>query len=280
MNLFKLLTLITLLFSKLLCATEVVVISHPFPPWQFIENGQVKGINIDLLSLVGKKLDIKFSYKHQPWARAWVSVKRGRGDAIIASSRKKQREKYLSFPPIDTNLWTSNYVFFTHSHYRKSYSGQYKDILNDNKTVCIVNGYSYDEGFWETFPYQDDSDLAQRSIYQPDNRKYHPLLISSNGIEQCIDLLARHRVAVVIADKSIGLYYINKLKGIEKMHLAAKGLVAYPEILFSKGYTISFIKQSTHPELADISDKIWSELRLLHSNGQYQKIVSNWIDKK
>jgi len=103
----KYLISLLILHSQLVYAKEVIVISHPFPPWQFEENGVVKGINIDILEIVGEKLNINFKYKHQPWARAWMSVKRAEGDAIISSSRKKQREEYLSFPPLGTDLWTS-----------------------------------------------------------------------------------------------------------------------------------------------------------------------------
>ncbi|NQZ29879.1 MAG: transporter substrate-binding domain-containing protein [Oceanospirillaceae bacterium] len=278
MNLFKFTVVFTLFYAGLLTAKELVVISHPFPPWQYSENGQVKGINIDLLSLVGERLDIQFSYKHQPWSRAWRSVKRADGDAVISSSRKEQREQYLLFPPIGTDLWTSHYVFFTHSHYQQNYSGSYQDILADKLKVCVVNGYSYDASFWQNFPYQGNEQLSERISYQPDNRNYHPLVVGANSTEECIGLLARHRVKVVLSDKSIGLYEINKLKSNEKMYLAAKGLVAYPKVLFNKGYSISFVKGSTYPELEAVSKEIWAQLRVIHESGEYQKIVRRWLD--
>jgi len=78
-----------------------------------------------LLNIVAAKLGINIIYKHQPWARAWASVKRADGDPIISASRKKQREKYLQFPSIGIDLLTANYVVFVHSHHKKDYLGSY-----------------------------------------------------------------------------------------------------------------------------------------------------------
>jgi len=59
-----------ILHSQFGYAKEVMVISHPFPPWQFEENGVVKGINIDLLAIVSENsiltLDINISHGREP----------------------------------------------------------------------------------------------------------------------------------------------------------------------------------------------------------------------
>jgi len=277
MSFVKYLSYLLILHSQFGYAKEVMVISHPFPPWQFEENGVVKGINIDLLAIVGEKLNINFRYKHQPWPRAWMSVKRAEGDAIISSSRKKQREEYLSFPPVGTDLWTSNYVFFVHSHYQKDHLGTYQDIIKDKLKVCVVNGYSYDVSFWQAFPYRGDEHIIERTKYQVDNRNYHQRLVTADNIKQCIGLLARHRVGAVIADRSIGKYEIMKLRENERMYLAAKGLVSYPHVLFSKGYSIAFVKGANESITTRLSEDVWSQLRIIHASGEYQKIVERWI---
>jgi len=63
----------------------------------------------------------------------------------------------------------------------------------------------------------------------------------------------------------------------ERMYLAAKDLVFYQHILFSKGDSIAFVKGAGKSITTRLSEDIWSQLRVIHANGQYQKIVERLI---
>jgi len=47
--------------------------------------------------------------------------------------------------------------------------------------------------------------------------------------------------------------------------------------LFSKGYSIAFVKGANQSNTARLSEEIWSQLRIIHASGEYQKIVERWI---
>ncbi|NQZ32878.1 MAG: transporter substrate-binding domain-containing protein [Oceanospirillaceae bacterium] len=259
-------------------ARELIIISDPFPPWQFeAADGSIKGINIDILNRIAKKLDVKLVYKHQPWTRAWLSIKRGTGDAVISASRKKSREPYLRFPKLGTDLWVSRYVFFTHEQRKLEIDGSYKAVLDNQQSVCIVNGFSYHQSFWQAFPYANIKQGEKLSQYTPDRRDYHPLIVSASESKVCFKLLLKNRVDVVIADLSIGLTEIKKLKNNSESEKMASGLTHYDKVLFSKGYPLSFVKNSNYPQLEVLGERFWAELLAMQASGEYQVIVDRWL---
>jgi len=149
--------------------------------------------------------------------------------------------------------------------------GTYQDIIQDKLKVCMVNGCSYDVNFWQAFPYRGDEHINKRTKYRVDSRNCHQRCFIADNIKQCIGLIARHRVGAVIADRSIGKYEILKLRDNERMYLAAKCLVSYPYVLFSKGYSIAFVQVANQSITTRLSEDIWSQLRVMHANGEYQK---------
>jgi len=96
----------------------------------------------------------------------------------------------------------------------------------------------------------------RRTSYLPENRNYHEKLIAADNIGLCMAMLATHRDTAAIANEFVGRYEVNKLRANKKKCLATKGIVAYPEILHSKGYSIAFLKKSNHPEITHLAQKI------------------------
>jgi len=84
------------------------IVSHPFPSWQFQNSGSpVQGINIDVLNLIAMNLGVPIHFVNQPWARAWITIKRGGRDALISVSRKVPKEPFifLSIPKHNIAIW-------------------------------------------------------------------------------------------------------------------------------------------------------------------------------
>ncbi len=245
---------------------ELLILSHPFPPWQFFneETQQVEGINIDIAKLIFNKLGIKIKFIEQPWASAWNIIKKGQAEAILSASRKQAREKYLWYP--QENMWLSEYVFFiTKRNKNAKLTGDYYDMQNTNARIGIVNGYSYHKSFWTAFPFQDLT-----TYYQTDKRDYHAQIYGVRTPEKLFKMLIANRVDVVINDKSIGLYLIKKLNMQEQLSY-------YDTTLFSKGYPMPFAKMSKYPGLKKIAKQYEIELRELKQTGVYQKIIAKWL---
>ncbi len=82
---------------------ELLVLSHPFMPWQFYNEAtkKVDGINIEIATRIFQKMGIPVKFEEMPWARAWHTIKNGRAAAILSASRKAPREPYLHYPQED-----------------------------------------------------------------------------------------------------------------------------------------------------------------------------------
>lgn len=91
------------------------IVGSSYPPYSYLENGENKGVNVDIIKAAFAKLKIEPVFKFRPWARAMAEVKRGESDAIYSLFKTKEREAFLDYPKIP---------------------------LNYEKTILVVNGDS------------------------------------------------------------------------------------------------------------------------------------------
>lgn len=69
-----------------------VVYFHNFPPFSWEEEGEMKGIFIDVLNeVIAKNMGIPISHKGYPWARAQMYVEHGEADAFVTVPTPKRR---------------------------------------------------------------------------------------------------------------------------------------------------------------------------------------------
>ncbi|WDE03442.1 transporter substrate-binding domain-containing protein [Thalassomonas viridans] len=246
---------------------ELLVLSHPFPPWQFFneQTGQVDGINVDVVKYIFAKMNIPVRFVELPWTSAWNTIKKGQAEAIMSASRKTPRKRYLWYPEQD--LWVSEYVFFVKKSKKWPLQGNYAEMQKLGVKIGIVNGYSYHKGFWAAFPYQ-----SGEASYIPDNRDYHHQLYGVRTPELLFKMIAFDRMDVVINDKSVGLYLIDSL-GLRE------SVGHYDHILFSKGYPMPFAKMSKYPELKKIAGRFEQLLAESKGDGSYQRLVDNWLQR-
>ncbi len=76
------------LLSPIVAAATPLKLAFPenYAPMIWTENGQMKGVVIDVLNTVLKnRLNIETQYNGYPWSRAQVNVKKGIADAFVTS---------------------------------------------------------------------------------------------------------------------------------------------------------------------------------------------------
>lgn len=244
----------------------LLVLSHPFPPWQFFnkKTQQVEGINVDIVKYIFAQMEIPVTFVEQPWSSAWTTIKKGHAEAIMSTSRKQAREPYLWYP--QENLWLSEYVFFVKKENKRAdFLGTYQEMKASSVKIGVVNGYSYHASFWSEFPYRSGG-----TRYIPEKRDYHQQVYGVRTPELLFKMLSFNRMDVVINDKSIGSYLINS-------HGLQDSLTYYDHILFSKGYPMPFAKMSGYPNLKTIADRFEQRLTKIKQNGRYQQLVDTWL---
>ncbi|MET3131954.1 polar amino acid transport system substrate-binding protein [Oxalobacteraceae bacterium GrIS 1.11] len=237
---------------------QLLIIGEEHPPYEMLDaNGKVVGINIDIATRIFDKLGVHFTVEILPWKRVWQMFQTGEADAGITISRNEERARYLIFPT--ENLWVSEFVFFTHVDKLQALPLGYDEALKQKLKVGVIAGNSYHPSFWLAFPYQD----AEKT-------RLHPQLESAATVELNFRKLAHQRFDVFPFDRESGRYELLRL------HLE-NTITPYPSVLFSKGYTMAFVKNSTYPNLPKIAEQFEHELIALKKSGEYQKLQDKWF---
>jgi len=90
----------------------VIVADEDFPPYTYMDKGELKGIYVELLAELSNQLlpDYQVKIIAQPWKRALQTVKSGRAFAIIPPHRHYTSRPYIA--PYSVPLLTETIVAF------------------------------------------------------------------------------------------------------------------------------------------------------------------------
>lgn len=121
---------------------NVVKISYSaFPPFEFVENGKMKGLDVEIVTEVMKRIGYEVEFEGYPWNRAMTMTENGELDAIMSLRKSPEREeKFLFAAPI---ALTQNYFFK-----RKKLEVKETKISELTKySIGTIGGYVYDKDF-------------------------------------------------------------------------------------------------------------------------------------
>ncbi len=225
-----------------------------FPPYLFLENGEVKGIDVDIAKIIFSRLGVEIKIEVLPWKRLWSNMETGLLDVSFATSIKEKRKPYVYYPK--NHVWDSSYHFLTYSENFKKYgSMDYKIAKEKNLIIGIIAGNSYHQSFWDIFP------------------SGHPSLEQASNIERNLIKLSKKRIDLYIIDRTVGLYTAKTL--------GLNNIMAFDEVLFSKPYPSAFSKLSKFkndkfPNIKFLMDAYDKELEALKKTDEYQAIFIKW----
>jgi len=97
-------------------------------------DGEISGVQYDIVKESLKELNLKYSIKLLPWKRCLRSVQEGRFDAALGASYTKQRAEYLNYPigakrsseksiANEFRIAQSDYVVITHKKMKFKFDG-------------------------------------------------------------------------------------------------------------------------------------------------------------
>jgi len=234
-----------------------------YPPYEYFENGEAKGIDVDVITTILTRLGIPHEIKAYPFARGWLMLKKGGADAAPSISYNKNREAYLYFTaeqrafeakgtwPSDY-LWKTEYAFFINRRFEKSlHFESYAQLRKDGYRIGVLDEYTYHPGFLE-------AGLTFKQYVDP---------------EQAIQALARGEIDLFPMDKTVAAYLINK-QGLQDQ------IASLPKVIFSKPYLMVFSKQSTYPDLEGVMAKFYAELRSMRESGEYDSIRRRYLPEE
>ncbi|MBU1343190.1 MAG: transporter substrate-binding domain-containing protein [Proteobacteria bacterium] len=225
-------------FERSISAEEINLGYIDFPPYEFREDNQAKGIMVKIVTTLFKRADVSLTLKYLPFKRAYILTKQGEIDGLFSFTKTKERLELFDFtdPIIDNPI-----VFFV----RKDADIQF-ETLEDLKglTIGVMRGYSYGPEF-------DNSPIFIREKSDSHLSNFKKILSA--------------RIHVYPCDKLVGLYILNKEKLTSEFRTLSRPLtIKFGHIGFTKG---------KHDK---IIGKINTEIKKMQQDGEVNNIIFDW----
>lgn len=103
---------------SLYAAESLHFVSEPFPPFNYLENGEPSGPTVKIVREVCARIKVECTFEILPWRRAMLLAEQGKANGIFSIINTPEREKifYFSEPMVETayslySLDTSKFTY-------------------------------------------------------------------------------------------------------------------------------------------------------------------------
>ena len=236
------------LISSELSSSELNIVTLQYPPYAYKENGQVKGIAVEIVTEAFKRLNLPITITVLPWARALHQIKNGDADAIFTLFKKPEREVFADYS--NEVLVPQIVSLYVNKHSTIKFTGDLKQLKP--YSFGLVRKVSYGQIF--------DRALKDNILTN---------VVRSNDAQQSFKMLFSNRIDIVAINKYGALdilQHSNKLNYIKELKPDLQNIPSY--IAFSKKRNLSTIR-----------DKFDDTLRQMKIDGSYDLLLLNVHNK-
>lgn len=223
--------------NKLTCHSTV------YAPFVFQDNGDIKGIDIDVIKEIGRRLEIEINFVLKPWKRLEKEVEEGSVSCVAAYFRTEERIKYMDFTTVPLHI--TSYTLFTRRDNKRAFS-----TLKDLKGWKI----GVNRGFKTTAEFEDAVSNGWIIKHEVNNE------------EQSLKMIQLNRLDAILTNYHVGLYNIKKIN-------ASKIIPLHPSIVDTPAYFVFSKKKN----LAYLIPKFDEALLSIIQDGTYNKIFSKYL---
>ncbi|MCO6056372.1 transporter substrate-binding domain-containing protein [Pseudomonas sp. MOB-449] len=219
------------------------IVSEPWAPYVFEENGQPRGLDYEASAIVFKRMGIEVQWSLMPWRRCLAELESGVADAVLDIFHTDERETQMIFPK--EPLSEIEFVLFYAR--QRPYPFQRLADLQGLK-VGVSPGYWYADKAFRTSP-----------LFIREPAPTH---------EANLGKLVRDRVDLVVNDRRAGLFLLRQM-GLD-------GQVArHSRVVSRDRLYLAFRRQ---PELEGLAERFSAELRRLKQEPQYAQLQAHYRD--
>ncbi len=241
-----------LIFSGTLSAAyarDFIVLAIPQAPFKYEENGQIKGIDVDVLRLVMKRLGLTLKVKLiDADTRLLQEAKMGRADMLLLFSKKKSRMSYLTYPEQSYIDLTWNFFIRSEDKTKITYES-FADLKG--LIVGATKSNAYTPEFWAA---------GLNLLTVPFNRLQLKMLLGKRT-----DIVALNTINTLYEEKNSGV--------LEK-------ITYLPKALKTKPYYNVFAKASTHPDMAYLQKNYSVIIQDLKQDGVIERIFQKYLGRE
>jgi len=250
---------VTLVDSKVTTERKLLVVTdNSFPPFEFVEDGEVKGIDVEVFGLVMQRLGIPYEVQLLPWTRALKLVETGDADVLLTATYSKERGEFAYYTPdqiefLETNkipkayISKSNWVFFIRNIHQDTFIFESLEQIRDDKYRIGFNAnYAYGPKIlgagWDTRVYQTT--------------------------EENFAALAEGKIDMYLSDDVVGLWVLEKMGLQDQVGYIEKPVIT---LVYNSPFSTDY------PNLKEIWEQTNQELEKIHQSGEYDEIYDSYV---
>ncbi len=238
-----LVTMLLLAVIGSIFASPIKIVTSPWPPYEYNDNGQLKGTDVDIIREAFSRMGIPAKIEMYPWSRCLKMVQNGEAEAIFTLSKNEKREKFLIYPKEVINY--SENVFFYNKKKPFSFDGTMESLKG--RLIGTTRNYNYRADFMK-------SDLFKRDDADSDMA----------GIRK----IANARDDLFICDKLVGSSLAKKEGILSKISYIKKPLS-------KRKMFLAFRKNN--PKNIELVKKFEKAIQSMKKDGTYQKILDKYL---
>ncbi|MFZ6747556.1 substrate-binding periplasmic protein [Undibacterium sp. Ren11W] len=237
-------------------APEKVVLygDAAYPPYSFVEDGQFRGLYIDILQAAAKRLQADYAIElvPVPWKRGLDYLKNGRGLALFPPGLKKERD-YIA--PYSVSLFRETVVVFCNDDVMLSHPKRFPDDF-------IGRSMGVNAGFLLSDKLTQAATAGQVKIDPAPNN-------DSN-----LKKLAIKRIDCYVSDRGAALYSAKQLR-IKEINFTLE--LQEAAILSEEDTFLGYSRYFNAPYKQDFIDKMDAALSDMKSKGEISKIIKAYF---
>lgn len=118
------------------------IVFEDYPPYEYVEEGEVKGMNMEIIREAFRRMGIKPYFEPRPWKRAVLQLKNGEILALSSGFMTEERKKFVEYPSTPLCMETNMVIV-------RAGSGLVINSLDNLRPLRlgVVQGYVYGEPF-------------------------------------------------------------------------------------------------------------------------------------
>ncbi len=242
------------MFSMLFClgclsanaADKLTLYTEHFPPYNFEENGKIRGINADILTQACLLANITCDMQTYPWLRAFELAQKNPASGIFTISKTKSRTQLFQWIGPLASSKAYLYRLVSRPDVSATTLEQAKQF-----SIAVAHGDVYEDYFLEQ------------------GFEYGKNLIEFSSKSDPIPLFLQGKVDLVIGSDIVMPSWLASHKAAADAAIPVVDISSFGSNFVALNLAVS----------ADVADRLQQAIDQLKQNGQFQQIVASYQAK-
>lgn len=222
---------------------QLICFSTVYEPFVINDNGDLKGIDFDLVREICRRLNIEVTFKLKPWIVLEKDLEFGHEKCAVSYFKTSKRLKYLDFMSVPVHV--TSYTLFI----RKNDKNLYKKLFDFKGSTIGLN-----RGFKTTKEFEK---AKNKKIFKVENVVHE---------WQSFQMLKHKRLDAVLTNYHVGHYVLKKYKISNIVPILPGFRVTPAYLVFSKKSKLSYLLP-----------KFNKTLKQMIKDGTYDKIYNKYL---